>query len=932
MKKIKLYQLKNIKDCKFKAYVSQFNNFKTLNNKSSMIKQIYKAIIKDYDFINIDEIKLKSIIISLIEEKFFLTNQEKAVEINIIFSHLLRYITFEKLQGRKIITKNIYGNVHINNHEIEINADIVFENPNNIEVVKYKIGSTELSYKARTDKNLPENDIELYLLKKLGEQLYVNKGKPIISSFYHLKGKKDEKALYSQFLTDKKKLIENLDNLKIIGYSDKKLQKEHEKQMTEIADILYFDNSIGNNIITFDYDKSLDSKIIELLNSELNFNSEKCKSNDCDFCSYSTLCNYEDVENKSDMEIVVDSKKSSGELKLTKAQKQVVDIEKGSYRINAVAGSGKSSSMVMRTIELFKKGYIPRDILLITFTNKGAQELREKISYWLNFYNIKNINVNNLNIFTFNSFGDSIVSKEWNTLGFQVQPKLANSIDINDIIKELLEIEEYSKIEWLNYRNPLLNYPNAKGAFKQLIIYFNIIKSYDYSIDMFNEKVLSKEKDFNIESDKANLIYEMYTKFNEKLKSKGLLQYQDQILYLIELFETYPNLITKYGFKHIIVDEYQDTDFTQVKLLHLLEKYNHITSLMVVGDDSQAIYSFRNTTPENILNFDKQFINVNDVFLLDNFRSTNEICYVANELNKLNTQRIDKEIIGRKISDKVPVLIPCDTLENEYIGITNIIKEKIAEGISKYEICVIARTKKELLEIKDYLNKESIPSVIEASELYIDNVNVQHIINLSNFFRNNEHDYYLMEHLYFINELNEKNNEDIENICNEFKSKIIEEFSNLESDDLKIEYFYKLIAPIINKDEIVKSFVENLQESTFEDFNFFLEHLYKINLYNDDTSIEKDENKYNAITLTTAHSSKGKEWSVVITTINSFKYVDIQDDLNSLEEERRLLFVDITRAKDELYITFNTNENKSRNKGKYCLFADELKEIIKFKE
>ena len=74
---------------------------------------------------------------------------------------------------------------------------------------------------------------------------------------------------------------------------------------------------------------------------------------------------------------------------------------------------------------------------------------------------------------------------------------------------------------------------------------------------------------------------------------------------------------------------------------------------------------------------------------------------VANELNKLNTQRIDKEIIGRKISDKVPVLIPCDTLENEYIGITNIIKEKIAEGISKYEICVIARTKKELLEIKD---------------------------------------------------------------------------------------------------------------------------------------------------------------------------------------------------------------------------------------
>jgi superfamily I DNA/RNA helicase len=186
-----------------------------------------------------------------------------------------------------------------------------------------------------------------------------------------------------------------------------------------------------------------------------------------------------------------------------------------------------------------------------------------------------------------------------------------------------------------------------------------------------------------------------------------------------------------------------------------------------------------------------------------------------------------------------------------------------------------------------------------------------------------------MEHLYFVNELLGKSKEYVEIICSEFKTKITEEFSTLESEESKIECFYKLITPIIDKDEIAKSFVENLQEITFDNFDIFLEHLYKINLYNDDTSIEKDENKYNAITLTTAHSSKGKEWSVVITTLNSFKYDEIQDDLNLLEEERRLLFVDITRAKDELYITYNTNENKSRNKGKYCLFADEIKEILK---
>ena len=95
-------------------------------------------------------------------------------------------------------------------------------------------------------------------------------------------------------------------------------------------------------------------------------------------------------------------------------------------------------------------------------------------------------------------------------------------------------------------------------------------------------------------------------------------------------------------------------------------------------------------------------------------------------------------------------------------------------------------------------------------------------------------------------------------------------------------------------------------------------------LYQDNTSIEKDENKYDAVVLTTAHSSKGKEWKIVVNTINKYKYSDIINNKILLEEERRLLFVSITRAKNELYITYNTSQDKARNKGKYCLFADEL--------
>jgi superfamily I DNA/RNA helicase len=923
-KKIKLYQLKNIKDCKFKAYISQFSDFKILNNKASMISQIYKTIIKDYDFIKLTNEKLKDIISTLMEDKYFLTNQEKEVESNIILHHLSRYITYEKLQNRKILSKDTYGNIELNGEEIEVKADIIFENANSIEIVKIKTSATELSYKARTDKNLPENDIELYLLKVLGEQLYSKSDKPIIASFYHLKGKKDKETIYTQFLSDEKELLKSLNNLKLTSYSDKKMQKEVDKQIKEISDILYFNNSEGNNIISFDYSKSLDDKIIELLNSELSFNSDKCKSNDCDFCNYSTLCNYENTDNKKNLEIVKSIKKSNSKIELTDAQKQVVDVEDGNYRINAVAGSGKSSSVVTRTVELFDKGFSIEDILLITFTNKGTSELKDKIK------KLKNIDNDKLHIFTFNSFGDSIVSKEWETLGFTQKPQLASIIDINDIIKEMLQMTEYGSIEWLNYKNPLLNYPHAKGAFKQLIIYFNIIKSYSYDVNTFNEKVLAKEK---VHFDnKANLIYEMYAKFNKMLKAKNLLQYQDQILYLIELFEKNPNLINIYGYKHVIVDEYQDTDFTQVKLLHLLEKYKDFKSLMIVGDDVQAIYGFRNTTPENILNFDKEFADVNDIFLLDNFRSTPEICHIANELSKLNTQRIDKDITSRKEHGKEPSLIQYDSLEDEYTGITNCIKEHIDNDIPKHDICVIARTKKELLEIQSYLNKENIPSNIEASELFIDNINVQCIVNIGNFFKNTEHDYYLMEYLYLTkNDFIGATNEDIISYTNDFKTKLLELFNTLESEEEKIDFFYTLIYPLVEKDDIAKSFVENLQGKTFYSFSQFLEYLYKVILYHDDTSIDKDENKYDAVTLTTAHSSKGKEWGIVITTINSFHYEDIQDDLTLLEEERRLLFVDITRAKNELYITYNTNQNKTRNKGKYCLFADELNTIIEKK-
>lgn len=915
--KMKVYQLKNIKQCQFKAYISQFD-FKTLNNKSNMIRQVYKSILQGYDFLSLNEDNLKQIITEKLEDTYFLTQQEKDVEINIILNYLLRYIKYENKNkyNRKIIGKKVYETVGLNdenNNEIEVKADIVFENANSIELVKYKTSATKLSYKARTEKNLPENDMELYLLKKLGEKLYTNHNKLIISSYYHLKGKNEDSEILKQFLSDKSVLYSELAKLEGLTFTDKKAKKENDKAIKNIKDVLYFDNSEGNNVITFDYDKNLSDTVIKLANTELSKDSEKCKSADCEFCSYSTLCNY-NKDAKNELQIVKEVEKASGEVKLTEAQKQVINIEEGNYRINAVAGSGKSTTMVMRVIELLKKGYSVNDILMITFTNKGCEELKDKISYWLKHYNIKGINKTSLNIFTFNSFGENIISNKWKRLGFTKQPELASLIDIIDIIKDLLK--EYNDIEWLNYKNPLLNYPNAKGAFKQLLIYFDLIKSFNYNKNSFITKALNTDS-FDIKGiNKADIIFEIYDKFNQLLKEKNLLQYQDQILYTIELFEKFPELINRYGYKQIIVDEYQDTDFAQVKVLHLLRDYEQCKSLIVVGDSSQAIYGFRNTTPENIINFHKEFDNVKDIFLLDNFRSTPEICNVANKLDKINKNRIDKDIISKKENGVLPQLLQFKTLDEEYNNITDLIEESIKNDITKHEICVIARTKKELLEIQNYLNNKNIPNIIKASELYLDNTYVQTIINLANFFKNNEYNYYLMEYLNIINNdfIKEKDMNIIKEKVENLKNKLVEEFSVIEDEQEKIKYFYSLIEPIINLDVIAHDFIEGINGKVFFTFNEFLNYLYKFMLYQDNTSIEKDENKYDAVVLTTAHSSKGKEWKIVINTIDKYKYSDIINNETLLEEERRLLFVSITRAKNELYITYIQAKIKQETK------------------
>lgn len=917
---MKINQLLDVKKCNYKGYISSLN-LKTDIKTEYVISNVYKQIILNIlNFHkNVSKQDIKQMIIESLDSDLFLTNKQYDSCINTMSTYITRYINYQYKQNDKI--KNIdgiHGTVNINNIEIDVNADVIFENANVINIVKFVVSKPLLNPKARSVDKLPENDIQLFMMKKLGEQIY-GTDKTIISSYYHIKGKNDGEENYLKCL--------KLDNIKhlydiIETYelnrsleTDKRKQKSWETKINKVYDVINYDNTIGNNIITFNTSHDLTDEIIELLNIKLDKDSNKCETDECDKCIYSNLCKFKESKEQLDV-IVSEEVTKQTDIKLTKEQESIVKLKQGIYRINATAGSGKSTVMVMRFLELVKSGVKPKDVLMITFTNKGASELKDKIRKLSNHYRIY-VNINELNIYTFNSFGSMLIENEYVELGYIESPLIASRIDTIDIIRDIINNNE--TYEWLNYDNPLMNFPHYQGCFIQLLNYFNQIKSFNLTEDTLINKIKCDDSlDKKIISTQ---IFKMYQEFNQRLIKQNLIQYQDQILLAIELLKD-SKYVQKYGYKHIVVDEYQDTSVTQIELLKLLMTYENVESLIVVGDVDQSIYSFQNATPQNMIDFNQDFKNVIDMPMMMNFRSTPEICDLANKFIKYNENRLDFEIVANKNNGESIELLEYQTKHDELEKISNIINELIYSGVSMNDVCIISRTRSDLLKIQNVLTENNIKSNIEVSEYWLDNNYIKSVLGLAKYFYDLTSTYYLQEFV-TINNIEY----DYYNI-NELSSHLIEDINIIRQDDTEnklkdeLNYFYALLDHC--KDEVCLIFIESMKKMHFHTLQQLLTHILKLEKYNDDTTIDKQDVKYNAVTLTTAHSSKGKEWKVVFNTIDEYKVKEI--DLT--EEERRLLFVSFTRAKDKLYITYNTNQDKSRNKGKTCEFLGEIQECL----
>ncbi len=589
---------------------------------------------------------------------------------------------------------------------------------------------------------------------------------------------------------------------------------------------------------------------------------------------------------------------------LNEKQQEAVTHTEGPLLVIAGAGSGKTRVLTMRIAYLIEHlGISPSSILAITFTNKAAKEMKERVRQLLGpvAYQIQ--------ISTFHSFGLSVIRENYELLGYKREFTILDSDDSLLIIKKILKSLNLDPKVY-NARTIRSRISSAKN-------------------EMLTAKQLEK---FSI-SDLDEKIVEIYSLYQDKLINNNSLDFDDLLLKPIELFNKYPDILKKYQerFKYILVDEYQDTNEVQYNLTKMLsKKYKNIC---VVGDESQSIYAFRGSNYRNILNFEHDYKNAKIILLEQNYRSTQMILNAANDVIKNNKQRKDKKLwTDNEQGDKV-IYHKCLDEKDEALYVTKQINKLIGNKVSLNDIVVLYRTNAQSRNIEEALLKDNIPYKVIGSFYFYNRKEIKDLIAYLKLIYNNDDDVSLTR---VIN-------------CPKrgIGSKTLEQLSLKASIDGTSMYaaidsgkelkFKELIASLKEESEtlsltelvdlvLVKSGLkrelenegtleaearlENLEEfksitKNFEERNGIIslsDFLEEISLVAD---IEEHKDNNDVVTLMTIHSAKGLEFKYVFVIgmeEGIFPHSRSLFSNDELEEERRLCYVAITRAKKKLWL------------------------------
>lgn len=588
--------------------------------------------------------------------------------------------------------------------------------------------------------------------------------------------------------------------------------------------------------------------------------------------------------------------------KLNEQQKNAVMHKDGPCLVIAGAGSGKTKVLTTRIAYLIEENIPSWNILAITFTNKAAKEMRERLNLI--------IPDNDVFVGTFHSFGVRIIRENYMHLGLERNFTILDSDDVLSLIKKIMKDRGINKEEC------------APSYIRNRI---SFIKN-----EMMSEADI--EKFFN--TDAEQIAYQVYKEYVKVLKKNNSVDFDDLLLLPVTLFLKDKEVLEHYQekFKYILIDEYQDTNEVQYKLSKLLStKYQNI---FVVGDPDQSIYAFRGANYKNILNFERDYKNTKVIPLEENYRSTKMILDAANSVIKNNKDRKEKNLKSNKVlGAKVKYLRSYDEKHEITLCIEEI-KKLMQDGYKAKDIAIFYRTNGQARIVEEMFIKNNMPYRVVGSYYFYQRKEIKDLISYLRLILNPQDEISLRRVINVpkrkIGPSTLKAIEDMANLngismFNALSKGKELEFKNLiltlqkESESLSLT---ELIDVILEKSGMKKELeeensleselrLENLMEfksitASFEErtgsvnLSDFLE---EISLIADMTEHKEYED---AITLMTIHSAKGLEFDVVFLIgmeESIFPHANSLMEADGIEEERRLMYVGITRARELLYLT-----------------------------
>ena len=611
----------------------------------------------------------------------------------------------------------------------------------------------------------------------------------------------------------------------------------------------------------------------------------------------------------------------------------------GAVMVIAGAGSGKTRVLTNRIAYLIaEKNVLESNILAITFTNKAAKEMKERI-YSLVGETSKYIWIN-----TFHSMCVRILRQHIDLLGYNKNFTILDTSEQKSIIKNIVKELNLSEDSY-QPNNILKIISNSKNS-------------------MISVNEMKAQARFGFMKNVAE-IYEYYQKY---LKKNSVLDFDDLMLKTIVLFEKHPEVLAIYQnkFEYIHVDEYQDTNVIQYKLIKMLSEVHK--NICVVGDDDQSIYSWRGACSDNIINFEKDYEDVEVIFLDQNYRSNSTILDAANAVIKNNTDRKDKALWSEnKGGDKITVYASTND-KDETDDIAKKVLDLKAQGVDYKDIAILYRANYLSRSMENSCMAFGIPYKLIGSLKFLQRQEIRDLLAYMNVIVNKNDEFSLRRIINVPKRgIGASSMAKIDNYAEQYGLSLFEALKNIDMIGVskKIITNIHLLTQLIEKysqteqysiedlivgiykdsgyESMLKESADAYAESRIENISELVSSAKQFSSMNDNlidfisemslTSDADDENEDDSVVLSTVHAAKGLEYRVVfIMGLEENLFPSIrdaessEDERNKMEEERRLAYVAITRAKEKLFMSYANRRMQfgSIKNNKRSRFLDEV--------